>query len=84
MLTLCAGAAVHLLMENSGDACDREGAAAAFPAPESSEYRLFGRKSTIHQCMGGGFGMISTIYDHELFIILLIMNRETCWLPIPH
>lgn len=72
-----------MLMENSGDACDREGTAATSQAPDSSDYRLFGRQSTIHQCMGGGLGTISTISVYELKFYHLF-GYELNNLPVSH
>lgn len=52
--------AVTSSMENLTDVCDRDGMASSSADGSDSSYRLFGRKSTVHQCMGGGLGMKST------------------------
>lgn len=47
-------------MENLTDICDRDGTASSSAEGGDSSYRLFGRQSTVHQCMGGGLGMKSS------------------------
>ncbi|KAK4792087.1 hypothetical protein SAY86_022522 [Trapa natans] len=67
-------------MENSGDSCDREGAAAASQAPESAEYRLFGRQSTIHQCMGGGFAADVLLWKQWRLSLGTIVIATVAWI----
>lgn len=69
-------------MENSADICDREEAApsASSSAPGGSDYRLFGRQSTIHQCMGGGIAADVLLWRRRRHVSLgIIIVATVAW-----
>ncbi|KAF8009888.1 hypothetical protein BT93_J0767 [Corymbia citriodora subsp. variegata] len=67
-------------MENSADICDREEASASsLSAPASSDYRLFGRQSTIHQCMGGGVAADVLLWRRRHVSFGIIIVATIAW-----
>ncbi|XP_048140412.1 reticulon-like protein B16 isoform X1 [Rhodamnia argentea] len=69
-------------MENSADVCDREEASAASSSsltPAGSDYRLFGRQSTIHQCMGGGIAADVLLWRRRHLSFGIIIVATVAW-----
>ncbi|KAI4372890.1 hypothetical protein MLD38_011072 [Melastoma candidum] len=68
-------------MENSDDVCDRDESVPGSSSPaRNSQYRLFGRQSTIHHCMGGGLAADVLLWKRRQVSFGVIVVATVAWI----